>query len=505
MNKIQFVNSNEDKTRDLAMANVKIDSVYIKNFRAIEEARISLKSLSILIGNNGTGKTSILEAVHFALSPYYLSGRIHYTDFFDGSDEPIIIELDFSDIFTISIPDGYTEQSVRCKKIQLEIKKRERATPGKSFSDGFVISHWYVPVNPKTSDSGWEQPRKSNGSKFQYTERSLSLNYAKADIETRSFYFNKNRAIQLKKGYNSSISSLFDDFNWRFSNGIKKNEDGFLSNKNNLENQILSKIDDKTIKKSFQALNEKLNQFSLNNVGISFIESQAPFNSAFLSNPVGGLDLNVDNLGSGIQMIISLLYLETMASLSKENIILIIDEPELHLHPALQEKFIQYLKSISSEKQIVLSTHSPYFYKNCCSDNNIKLLITETKDKKCQIKDSDIQLKTFSWSPSWGEINYLAYDLPTVEFHNELYGELQEKADIYKQNDFDNYLHRQGFQLSKTWIKLNQNGSAESLQVTLSTYIRNSIHHPENQRNARFTDDELKQSISQMISLIGRI
>lgn len=484
---------------------MKIENIYIKNFRAIREAHISLKNLSILIGNNGTGKTSILEAVHFALSPYYLSGRINSTDFFNGIDEPIIIELEFSNVFNVIIPDGYTEQSVQCKKIQLEIKKRERATPNKSFSDGFVISHWYVPINPKTNDSGWEQPRKSSGSKFQYTERSLSLNYARADIEIRSFYFNKNRTIQLKRGYNSSITSLFDDFNWRFANNLKKSEDGFFSNNNNLKNQILSKIDDKTIKKSLQALNEKLNLFSLNSVDISFIDSQSPFNSAFLSSVVGGLDLNVDNLGSGIEMIISLLYLETMASLTKENIALIIDEPELHLHPSLQEKFIQYLKSISDEKQIILSTHSPYFYKNCCSNNNIKLLITEKKDENCRIKDSDIQLKTFSWSPSWGEINYFAYNLPTIEFHNELYGELQEKTNKYKQSDFDNCLCQHGFQLSKTWTKLNQDSSTELLNVTLSTYIRNFIHHPENKSNVRFTDDELKESISQMIELLGKI
>lgn len=25
-------------------------------------------------------------------------------------------------------------------------------------------------------------------------------------------------------------------------------------------------------------------------------------------------------------------------------------------------------------------------------------------------------------SPSWGEINYFAFDIPSIEFHNELYG-----------------------------------------------------------------------------------
>jgi AAA15 family ATPase/GTPase len=481
-----------------------IDKVYIKNFRSIDEIHLSLKDISIFIGNNGTGKTSILEAIHFALSPYYLSGRIKYTDFFNGTDEPIIIKTEFVDTFNILIPDGFVEQAVACKNIHLEIKKRERAAPNKSFSDGFAISHWYVPVKPKTSDSGWEQSRKSSGSKFRFTERSLALNYAKLDPEVRSFYFSKNRTMQLKKGYNSSITSLFDDFNWRFLKNLKAGEDEYFTNKENLENQIRSKIDDQTLKKSLQALNERLDQFSLGKIDISFIETQAPFNGAFLSSAVERLNLNVDNLGSGIEMIICLLYLETMASLSKENIVLIIDEPELHLHPSLQEKFIQYLKSISSKNQIILSTHSPYFYKNCCSDNNIKLLITETKDNKSQIKESDIQLKTFSWSPSWSEINYFAYNLPTIEFHNELYGELQEKTNKYAQNDFDNYLNQNEIPSSKTWKRLKRDGSIDAGQVTLMTYIRNHIHHPENQHNTRFTDDELKKSISDMLELIRK-
>jgi hypothetical protein len=66
--------------------------------------------------------------------------------------------------------------------------------------------------------------------------------------------------------------------------------------------------------------------FSIKGGNISFaIESQAPFNNAFLSNMAEGLYLNIDNFGSGIEMIISLLYLEAMESLSKENVVLIIE------------------------------------------------------------------------------------------------------------------------------------------------------------------------------------
>lgn len=36
----------------------------------------------MIIGNNGTNKTNILEALNFALSPTYLANRIKPTDFY---------------------------------------------------------------------------------------------------------------------------------------------------------------------------------------------------------------------------------------------------------------------------------------------------------------------------------------------------------------------------------------------------------------------------------------
>ncbi len=255
------------------------------------------------------------------------------------------------------------------------------------------------------------------------------------------------------------------------------------------------------LKKSFQTLNDKLHLFGIEESKITFIDGQAPFDSAFLSKMVGSLDISVENLGSGIEMIISLLFLETLASLAKENIIIMIDEPELHLHPHLQEIFIRYLKSISSDKQILLSTHSPYFFKNCFSQENIKLLITETDNNLCQIKDSDLTLKSFPWSPSWGEINYYAYGLATIEFHNELYGYLQSKNKIYNIQQFDTYLSNTGIPKDKNWIH-DKDGKIYS--YTLMSYIRNFIHHPENQNNLNYTAEELQYSISEMLKLIGR-
>lgn len=41
--------------------------------------------------------------------------------------------------------------------------------------------------------------------------------------------------------------------------------------------------------------------------------------------------------------------------------LIVIDEPELSIHPALQKKLIQLFTEYSKDRQIVISTHSPYF------------------------------------------------------------------------------------------------------------------------------------------------
>lgn len=45
---------------------------------------------------------------------------------------------------------------------------------------------------------------------------------------------------------------------------------------------------------------------------------------------------------------------------SKENDIIVIDEPELSLHPAFQKRLIDLLEFFSKDRQIVITTHSPY-------------------------------------------------------------------------------------------------------------------------------------------------
>lgn len=485
---------------------MKISKLTINNFRCIKKQTLNSKEFSIFIGDNATGKTSIIEAVNFALSLYFLSGRIKHTDFYNGSDEPIIIKIEFDENFTASLPDGYTSQKVECKGVYLEIKKRDKAAAGKVFSDIVVLTHYVVPSRPKDNDKGWKIKRKS-GTDFEFDERRLKLSQVELENFPKSFYFGKNRERQLQKGFNSSVSSVFDDFNWRFSKGVRdekvaEGEENFFAKKGKLEKEIISKIDEASLKKSFEALNTKLKDFEVGNVDLSFIDCHAPFDNAFLSQKLEKLDLPITTIGSGVEMIISLLFLETLASLSKEKIIVLIDEPELHLHPRLQEKLVQYLIKFSKANQVFISTHSPYFFKNCLKNHQIELLITKNSTNGVVVENTGSQFGLFPWSPSWSEINYSAYGLPTIEFHNELYGYIQENQKKYTIDQAETYFASKSIGKTKKWTEIKNGQDQQPQDVTLMTFIRNSIHHPENTKNGTYTPQELQSSIDEMIKLV---
>jgi predicted ATP-dependent endonuclease of OLD family len=73
----------------------------------------------------------------------------------------------------------------------------------------------------------------------------------------------------------------------------------------------------------------------------------------------GSIDVNIDNAGYGYyQMLLQIYNIIT----SKASIILI-DEPELSLHPQMQIKFLEVIKDIANreKKQFLITTHSPYF------------------------------------------------------------------------------------------------------------------------------------------------
>jgi len=91
---------------------------------------------------------------------------------------------------------------------------------------------------------------------------------------------------------------------------------------------------------------------------VSWTIDQNDGGNYFVKFNFGGAFHNSDGAGDGLMGAFCLadaFYDSTAGS------IIVIDEPELSLHPSLQLRAFQYIKQLTSDRQVIISTHSPYF------------------------------------------------------------------------------------------------------------------------------------------------
>lgn len=93
-----------------------------------------------------------------------------------------------------------------------------------------------------------------------------------------------------------------------------------------------------------------------------------------------GEEFDINELSSGEKQ----LFVRTLAikMLEPENSIILIDEPELSLHPKWQQKILEVYKKIGKNNQIIVATHSPHILGSVPKEN----LIILTRDENGEIK-----------------------------------------------------------------------------------------------------------------------
>jgi ABC-type multidrug transport system ATPase subunit len=233
-------------------------------------------------------------------------------------------------------------------------------------------------------------------------------------------------------------------------------------------------------------------------VTLKAIDPLHPFDRAFFTRVTEkGIHLSLNQMGSGYEMIFSLLYLLSSIEETNREEIILIDEPELHLHPDLQEKFVQVLLKLAKVAQIVITTHSPLLLKQIfihCPVNAKVLRMENNKVQSTAIKERILPYI------SANEVNYLAFDLITIEYFNELYGHLMEQLNIFVQPSFEKYLHEHyQVALNKKWMNCKD---SKEYSCSLLTYIRNSIHHPENTHNEKYSQEELRAATEEIRDIL---
>lgn len=394
---------------------MKLTKVIINNFRSFGESQIiELNNQTVLIGNNSSGKTTVLQALSKLFS--------------DKQNDRIIKKSDFH--LPKGSRPGENTRNLFIETIfefdELDGTPYSQAIP--SFFEHFTVSKdGAKPFLRIRLESSWEDDGTVEGSidtQFYYissdedTIRDEDKHRApRKDLDKiRVLYVPASRTPEKELGNasGSMLSRLVNSINWtedeinEITDKIDELNNTFLS-----ENGALTQINNE-IQKSWELYHED-NRFSQAELIINSSEMVAALRQIALKfSPTTTEEaFTVSDLGDGLRSIFyfslvdSILDIELEITKDREEnpdnprfklippvlTILAIEEPENHIAPHHIGKLIKRFKQLGNNdnSQVILTSHSPAIVKRI-DPEDLKYLRIENNDRVLQTIVSDIQL-----------------------------------------------------------------------------------------------------------------
>lgn len=317
---------------------MKIDFLEINNFRNIERERIEFrdKNFVVLIGDNGSGKTSILEAITKAFVPVLRA----------VSSEAV----KKCDLTNSDIRDKASETAVR---IGVSLEGEQYVWTNKRRLPSIAIVEHTTEQNTQA----------------QNDIKSLKAKYAECVEKKRLplvLYYGTDRIIREipQRGHIKSfevadaLRNCFDNANYfrDFYDWFKTEED----------------IELRGLRDNPKYKNPKLNcvRMALERMikGYTRLRIELSPSRMVITN-AEGIDLQINQLSGGYKAVLSVVAdiakRMSIANPESENpleeeAVILIDELDLHLHPKWQKTIVEDLKRTFPNCQFIISTHSPF-------------------------------------------------------------------------------------------------------------------------------------------------
>lgn len=355
----------------------KLRSLSVRNFRCIgnNPVKVDLDDIVVLVGPNNSGKSSILRAYEIAMSEGSNAGKLKIEDFPNGEinpDEPVEIEL----VTEVIVGDPG-------KQWLGDLEGKPAGADGRKY----VKEKWVWTAIGKGTRYGWNVDAQDWDGKKPWGWANVANARRPAVHPVRAF---DPPEAQAKQIHDLMSKAILDSAKLLEKDGVK------------LYDKILGEIDDfqklalahnkGKIEEAEKTLNDIVSTIFLDHV-VQYIQSADASDSALKLFPDGGrLTMghknghmsDLESQGSGARRTMlwaTLKLLKDSASDQKKANVLLIDEPELCLHPNAIRDACKVLYDLASKEgwQVMVTTHSPVFID--LSRDNTSVVRVERRDK----------------------------------------------------------------------------------------------------------------------------
>ena len=382
---------------------MRINSLQLHNIGPFIDAEIDFignnekPPITLITGENGTGKTIILDAIRKMILSYYENSR----DICRENEFEVRLNLKYTNdtIELVSKSKNNNSNSLMVSKGQNQsIDLPQIFGNYNSKGNIWITNYWTSKTDNQPFNIG-------------------SLQFLKPE----QYLYNSLDGIQK----NTEVVALITYFDYLKSSDNPKEK---------LEGEFL-----------FEALKKIIK--------LSLIEGEFKYVERKVLMPIvtqNGSEVSLDKLSSGnlylIQRMISLLgqmySVYTLNEIKLENMLLtpgllMIDEAENHLHPKWQKTFLNSILSIFPNLQIIVTTHSPFIVSSvenarvyvCKSMKDHSILVDETDLYSNKPIDEVLASDVFETSPFSESITILMKEREEAIKHNEFQKseELEEK------------------------------------------------------------------------------
>ncbi|MCA0231879.1 MAG: AAA family ATPase [Bacteroidetes bacterium] len=427
---------------------MRIETLTIKNFKGFEEISVPLNpNFNLIIGDNGSGKSAILEALTIAMGSFFLG--------INGTDSRSIREAD-----------------VRLRAFD---DSQEKQFPVEITASG--------QVNNKTINWTREQI-KENGSTLSTRAKEIKKIAEQLDKQVRN-----GEPITMPVFAYYSTGRLWKDLVERKTNKEPKQviASRFRAYKSCLQATSTFKIFMKWYKgKEISAIQKREEDYALKvikNLIISNLPNCKNLYYEFDEDKIQGIKIEQENgktlpfeyLSDGTRNLFAMLadiaykclvlnpHLKENA-LTESNGIVLIDELDLHLHPEWQKQIIVSLKRAFPNIQFIASTHSPFLIQEAEEGQLLKL-----KDNNIEVSGGDqlsiediAQSKQEVENPQWSEKKKELY-VAAEEYYKALEnGEIDESLELKVAELMQPFSQNQAYDAFMNQIRLTKESDNEA-------------------------------------------